>query len=327
MNEPVLSVRDLTVQYRTRTGEVNALNNVSFDLATGEAIGLVGESGSGKTTLAMALLRVLADNAKIVSGQILLNGIDLVPLSENQMRKFRWSGISMVFQAAMNSLDPVYRVGEQIIEAIDTHENVSIAEARERSASLFELVGLDPALLDRYSHELSGGMRQRAVIAMALACDPAVIIADEATTALDVIVQDRILKELQRIQKDREMAMIYISHDVAVIAEVSDRIGVMYAGRLVEMGPAQQVFEAPTHPYTRGLLDSVPSVKGPKKELFALDGEPPDLMQVFEGCPFVTRCSVATSECHTTVPPKSGNGNQWCFCYNPIGQIVAESNV
>lgn len=318
MSEPVLSVEHLTVQYRTRRGSVHAVNDVSFELHPGESLGLVGESGCGKTTLALALMRILPDNAAILAGRIRLNGVDLAALSEKEMQRYRGRRISMVFQAAMNSLDPVYRVGDQIVEAIAAHERVSPAEAEERVKSLFSLVGLDETLIPRYPHEYSGGMRQRAVIAMALSSNPEVIIADEPTTALDVIVQDRIIKKLRGIQTEREMAMIYISHDVAVIAEVTDRVGVMYAGRLVELAPTAEIFANPIHPYTEALLASIPSVRGEKRPLRSLGGEPPDLMEIPPGCPFEPRCSRASEICVAEMPSRIGVEARWALCWNPV---------
>jgi peptide/nickel transport system ATP-binding protein len=251
MTEQMLQVKDLTMHYRTSKGEVSAVNNVSFDIKKGQSLGLVGESGCGKTSIAFSLIRLLPDNAEIKGGAILLDGEDITKMDKKELLKVRWKGISMVFQAAMNALNPIFTVGEQIIEAIQVHySGVNVAEARERVSELFTLVGLDPKLMDRYPHEFSGGMRQRAVIAMALACNPKLIIADEPTTALDVIVQDRILTQLKDIQERLDMSMIYISHDIAVIAEVSDRIGVMYAGRMAELADANAVFTTPIHPYT-----------------------------------------------------------------------------
>ena len=245
MTTPILTVEDLTMHYTTRKGDVSAVNDVSFELGEGESLGLVGESGCGKTSIAICLLKLLPDNAKILGGHIWMGGADIVPLNYEEMRRIRWKRISMVFQAAMNSLNPVYRVGDQIIEAMEEHLGVQTAEqARDRVVELFDLVGIDPAMIDRYPHEFSGGMRQRAVIAMALSCNPDVIIADEPTTALDVIVQDRVLRKLEEIQRALNMAMIYISHDIAVIAEVSDRIGVMYAGRMAEMASAVDTLSA-----------------------------------------------------------------------------------
>ena len=253
--EPILRVDGLTMRYATRQGEVKAVDGVSFDLYRGQVMGLVGESGCGKTSIAISLLRLLPDNARLVGGRIILDGHDLATMGENALRRYRGRRISMIFQAAMNSLDPVYRVGDQIVEAIQTHDSeITTREAREKVGELFQLVGLDPQYMERYPHEYSGGMRQRAVIAMALSCQPDVVIADEPTTALDVIVQDRILRRLKQIQRDLNMSMIYITHDIAVVAEMTDRLGVMYAGKLVELGDTADVFAHPIHPYTKALL-------------------------------------------------------------------------
>jgi peptide/nickel transport system ATP-binding protein len=308
------------MHYTTRKGEVSAVDDVSFDIHEGEAIGLVGESGCGKTSIAISLLKLLPENARILNGQINLNGTDLVTLSERQMQQVRWKRISMVFQAAMNALDPVYKVGDQIIEALNTHLDVMTrAQARERVAELFQVVGLDAAMIDRYPHEYSGGMRQRAIIAMALSCNPDIIIADEPTTALDVIVQDKLLRRMRQIQDQLGMGMIYISHDVAVIAEVSQRIGVMYAGRLVEIASAADIFEHPLHPYTFALMSAFPSISGPKRALMALPGEPPDLLHPPTGCRFNPRCPRATEICRQEVPPlKVYGGGHKAACWHPL---------
>ncbi len=317
--EPVLKVVDLALRYSTRQGEVKAIQDVSFELARGQSLGLVGESGCGKTSLANCLMRLLPDNARLVGGQVFLDGQDLLSLSEEDIRKVRWRRISMVFQAAMNSLDPVYKVGQQVIEAIETHDvETTVADARERVARLFQMVGLDPQLMERYPHEFSGGMRQRAVIAMALSCDPDIIIADEPTTALDVIVQDRILRELKGIQEKLRMSIIYITHDIAVVAEVTDRIGVMYAGNLVELGDTTDVFRSPLHPYTEALMSSFPSVSGEKRPLASLSGEPPNLADLPSGCAFHPRCPYATDICRLESPPRVGRGNQWAACWHPL---------
>jgi peptide/nickel transport system ATP-binding protein len=279
----------------------------------------VGESGCGKTSVAISLMKLLPDNARIIKGRVLLNGQDLLSLSDAEVRRFRWRRISMVFQAAMNALDPVYRVGDQIIEAIENHRMAESREqARERVSRLFRLVGLDPQLMDRYPHEFSGGMRQRAIIAMSLACEPDVIIADEPTTALDVIVQDRILRELKAIQQDLNMSMIYITHDIAVVAEVTQQIGVMYAGKLVEVGDTAEVFHSPVHPYTAALLSSFPSVKGEKHPLVALPGEPPDLIEPPPGCRFHPRCPYATDICRREEPLFTDHDGRWAACWNPL---------
>jgi peptide/nickel transport system ATP-binding protein len=320
LGQALLTVEDLSMHYTTRKGEVSAVDNVSFDLREGVALGLVGESGCGKTSVALSLLRLLPENARFMNGSINLGGVDLVPLSDEEMRKYRWKRIAMVFQAAMNSLDPVYRVGDQIIEALNTHiETMTNAQARDRVAQLFQTVGLDPELMDRYPHEYSGGMRQRAVIAMALSCNPDVIIADEPTTALDVIVQDKLLREMRAIQEQLGMGMIYISHDIAVIAETCSRIGVMYAGRLVEMADSTEIFDHPAHPYTYALMFAFPSIVGPKRDLVTLPGEPPDLLNPPSGCRFHPRCPRATDLCKQEVPSFNAHGNKhFVACWHPM---------
>ena len=318
--EPILRVADLTMHYQTRQGEVKAVDGVSFDLMPGQILGLVGESGCGKTSVAMSLMRLLPDNARLIRGQIFIGGQDLLAMTEDEVRSYRWKRISMVFQAAMNSLDPVYKVGDQIIEAIEAHDkDLPIKESRERVASLFQLVGLEPGLMDRYPHEFSGGMRQRAVIAMALACQPEIVIADEPTTALDVIVQDRILRKLKDIQRDMNMSMVYITHDIAVVAEFTDRIGVMYAGKLVELGDTIDVFNNPIHPYTSALLSVFPSIRGEKRPLTPLEGEPPNLIDPPAGCRFHPRCPYATEVCQREEPPTVRRGSHWADCWNPLG--------
>jgi peptide/nickel transport system ATP-binding protein len=318
----VLDVNGLTMHYGTRKGPVYAVDGVSFAVRRGESLGLVGESGCGKTSVAISLLKLLPQNAQILEGEIWLNGTDIVPLSEADMLKFRWRRISMVFQAAMNSLNPVYTVEEQILEAMRHHlPELSESEMREKVDELFVLVGLDPAFKDQYPHQYSGGMRQRAVIAMALSCDPNIIIADEPTTALDVIVQDALLKQIEQIQERLNMAMIYISHDISVIAEVSDRVGVMYAGKLVELAPTADIFHRPLHPYTMGLMSAFPSVVGPKTELVTIPGEPPDLLDPPPACRFHPRCPYATEICRTEEPEFKPHGpGHWVACWRPGGE-------
>ena len=302
MSEVVLKVDNLNMHYETIAGNVTAVKDVSFSVNKGESFGLVGESGCGKTSVAMSLLQLQADNAKISSGSISLDGQELVGLTEGELRKVRWDGISIVFQGAMNAWNPVVKVGEQIREAIREHyPNNTKAQNTDKIASLFEMVGLDRSIMDRYPHELSGGMKQRAVIALALSCDPKVVIADEPTTALDVVIQDQILKEIKKVQELLGLSLIYISHDIAVIAEMTDNMAVMYAGRIVEKGPTSKIFSSPKHAYTRLLLESTPSVVGEKKKLRSLDGEPPSLINEDDGCSFSPRCPDPTDEC------KNGN--------------------
>jgi peptide/nickel transport system ATP-binding protein len=324
--KPLLEVDRLVMRYKIKAGEVSAVEDVSFTVHQGEAVGLVGESGCGKTSVALSLLRLLPSNAEYVSGEIRLNGEDLLFLSNEEMRQRRWKEISMVFQGAMNSWNPVYRVGDQIRETLDTHYRgvMDYDDQRTHMEKLFSAVGLPPTMLDRYPHEYSGGMRQRAVIAMALACSPQLIIADEPTTALDVIVQDQILKELKRIQQDLGMSIIYISHDIAVIAEVTDSLGVMYAGKLVEYGPTASVFARPRHPYAYLLLRSTPSITGPRRQLAPLEGEPPDLLDPPTGCRFHPRCPFATDKCVDDEPPleEIGGGHRVaCWHHDQVPEL------
>lgn len=316
----LLSVENLSMHYRTRRGVVRAVDGVTFQLEKGQALGIVGESGSGKTSIASTILRVLPENASIAGGRIEFDGLDLTSLSEEQMQGVRWKGISMIFQAAMNALNPVYKVGDQIVETIQHHEpHVSASEARDRVARLFDLVGLAPERMDHYPHEYSGGMKQRAIIAMALACNPKLVIADEPTTALDVIVQDRILRRIDEIRRELNMSMIYISHDIAVIAEVSDQVGVMYAGKLMELGPAEAVFKRPVHPYTSALMASFPSIDGEKRTLQTIPGEPPDLLSPPRGCSFHPRCPFATEQCKAQAPRfEEHSPRHFAACWHPL---------
>ncbi|HEC95930.1 MAG: ABC transporter ATP-binding protein [Methanomicrobia archaeon] len=300
--DTILEIEELEMSYQTIKGFVSAVDNVSFKIMKGESMGLVGESGCGKTSLGMCIMKLLPENARIMNGKILFDGEDIVPKTEEEMRKIRWKGVSMIFQAAMNALNPVYRVGDQIIEAIQTHDNISKEEAREKVEKLYELVGLSPERMKNYPHEYSGGMRQRAIIAMALACDPKFIIADEPTTALDVIVQDQIIDEIVNLQKKLNMTMMYISHDISVIAETCNKIGVMYAGNIVEYTYTSTLFDNPLHPYTKALMSSFPSIEGPKKELKPVPGEPPNLLNPPEGCRFYPRCSYAEEICKKENP-------------------------
>ena len=298
MSTPLLEVENLSMHYDTLEGNVDAVKNISFTVNSGESFGLVGESGCGKTSVAMKLLQLQPENSVITQGSIKLDGKELIGLSENDLRKVRWDSISIVFQGAMNAWNPVIKIGEQIREAMREHypENTK-QENINKIIELFRMVGLDESITDRYPHELSGGMKQRAVIALALSCDPKVIIADEPTTALDVVIQDQILNEIKKVQDLLGLSLIYISHDIAVIAEMTDKIAVMYAGSIVEIGPTKDVFKTPKHSYTRALLDSTPSIRGEKKKLRSLDGEPPSLINEITGCSFSPRCPTPTEKC------------------------------
>jgi len=295
----ILEVKNLNMSYETLEGSVAAVKDVTFSLKEGESFGIVGESGCGKTSVAMSLLQLQADNGKITSGEIIFDGKDIVKLNEKELRDVRWSGISIVFQGAMNSWNPVVKIGEQIREAIREHyPDKTKEENTDKINELFNIVGLDSSIADRYPHELSGGMKQRAVIALALSCDPKLIIADEPTTALDVVIQDQILNEIRKVQDILGLSLIYISHDIAVIAEMTDNMAVMYAGRIVEKGPTKEVFENPRHSYTQSLLASTPSVVGDKIKLKSLDGEPPSLINEQIGCSFAPRCPNKNTSCN-----------------------------
>jgi peptide/nickel transport system ATP-binding protein len=299
----LLDVHELSLQYHTRRGVITAVNHLSFTLDAGASLGLVGESGSGKSSVAHAILQILPSYAR-VQGQVRLNGRNLFDLDETELQQVRWRQIAMVFQAAMNTLNPVYAVGDQLVETIMAHEpDVTKKTALVRVRELFDLVGLPHSLLRRYPHEYSGGMKQRVGIALALACNPQLIIADEPSTALDVVMQAHILSELEAVRKERGMIVIYISHDIAMISQVADRIGVMYAGFLVELGSTSDLLTAPAHPYTAGLLAAVPSIAGDVSQLQEIPGDPVDLSAPPSGCRFHPRCSRATAQCREQAPP------------------------
>jgi oligopeptide/dipeptide ABC transporter ATP-binding protein len=301
---PLLEVRDLKTYFKLRDGWVKAVDGVSFGLADGEALGLAGESACGKTTTALSLMQLLPSNGRIRGGSVELFGIDLVPKSEVAMQRYRWREISMVFQGAMNALNPVIRVRDQIAEPLRYRLGQPEATARARAVELLDLVGIPRRRSGAYPHELSGGMRQRAMIAMALACDPAIVIGDEPTTALDVMVQAQILELLERLRRELGLSLILITHDLSVLAETCDRVLVMYAGRVAEEGPVRRVFTAPRHPYTRKLVGSFPDLRGDRRALAVIPGQPPDLLTPPPGCRFAPRCDFAMPVCTEVVPPE-----------------------
>src|SRR5712692_1932483 len=315
---PVLSVEGLTTNYKTLRGWVRAAEDVSFEVEEGEAMGLAGESGCGKSTVALSLLKILPPGGRIRKGKIILSGQDLVPLSEKEMRKIRWKGISIVFQGAMNALNPVFKVGDQIAEAIKTHEpKVANSDVKERVAKLLETVGIEPSRANNYPHEFSGGMRQRALIAMALAANPTLLIGDEPGTALDVIVQAQTLRLLRDLKDRLGLAMIMISHDLSIIAETCEKVAIMYAGRIVEYGDAEEIFKNPLHPYTQGLVKAFPSIYGAKQRLISIPGTPPDLLNPPPACRFNPRCQYVMDVCRKVDPPleKAGKGNHVVACH------------
>ncbi len=299
----VLSVRDLRVTYRTQAGDVPAVRGVDLEVKRGEVLGLAGESGCGKSTIAGAILRLLPPGTEI-TGQILLEGEDVLAMRPGRLRAVRWVGASIVFQGAMHALNPVQRVGDQIAEAILTHRSTGEREALVRVGELMEQVGLPARRIRDYPHELSGGQRQRVMIAMALACDPSLVIADEPTTALDVMVQAQVLRLLKDLQRDLGLAMLFITHDLSVLVEVADRLAIMYAGRIVEEGPGQRVFEDPRHPYARALAAAFPTVGDSRfrRRPSGLGGDPPDPQAVPPGCSFHPRCPLAVEDCARLEP-------------------------
>jgi len=301
---PLLVVDGLTVRFSMPSGSVKAVDDVSFRLDDGEALGIAGESGCGKTTTALSLVQLLPANGRIKAGRVELFGIDLVPKTERQLARYRWREISIVFQGAMNALNPVRRIGEQIGEPIEVRLGVPRDGARRRAEELLELVGIPRKRAAAYPHELSGGMRQRAMIAMALACDPAIVIGDEPTTALDVMVQAQILQLLETLRRELGLSLILITHDLSVIAETCDRVLIMYAGRVAEEGPVRRVFTAPRHPYTQKLLAAFPNIHADRRTLDVIPGLPPDLRNPPPGCRFAPRCQSAMPVCTEVVPPE-----------------------
>jgi oligopeptide/dipeptide ABC transporter ATP-binding protein len=304
--EPLLEINDLSVVYRTPTGDVRAVDHVNLTLHRGEVVGLAGESGSGKSTLVYGANRLLRPPALITGGSVRYSGrrlvaehgpAELLQLRADELRRLRWREIAIVFQSAMNALNPVLSVGAQLTDAIYAHLQLGKHDAREKAATLLDLVGIPRSRLRSYPHELSGGMRQRVMIAMALVTDPEVVIMDEPTTALDVVVQRDILTQIVELKEQLGFAVLFITHDLSLLLELADRIAVMYAGQMLESGTAAQIKNEPAHPYTRGLLNSFPSLHGPRRELAGIPGSPPDLRGLPPGCPFMPRCTYAREAC------------------------------
>lgn len=311
----LLEIEDLQITYQTSESDVHAVNGVSFEIAAGSNYGLVGESGCGKSTIAHSILGLLDDNAQIESGTVEFNGRDLLDLSEKEWRDVRWEEISYIPQSAMDSLDPVMTVGSQIVQAIRKHQDTSKAKARERVAEVFDIVGLDPERISDYPHQFSGGMRQRVTIAMALVLDPDLIIADEPTTGLDVIVQDKIIHKLLEIQDEIDSSLLLITHDVGVVAETCDDISVLYGGKVMEQGATRDVLKNPTNPYTMGLKNSFPDIEEFDQQAVSIPGSLPDLTQEPTGCVFRNRCPFSTEKCEQGHPPLMDVENQRSACY------------
>jgi len=299
----VLDVRNLSVDYMTSRGAVRAVDSVSLEVAKGEFLGIVGESGCGKSTLLFAIARLLSPPAEIASGSVLFKGRDMVTLGETELRHIRWHDYSVVMQSAMNALNPVMTIGAQLKDAIEAHDNMPAQRVRARSEEVMRLVGIDPLHLKSYPHQLSGGMRQRAMIAMALVFTPELVIMDEPTSALDVVAQRSLMLQIKELQRRIGFAAVFVTHDMSLVSHFSDRLAVMYAGQVVEIGATRMMFEDPKHPYTKGLMQSFPSISGPKQRLVGIAGSPPDLLRPPSGCRFHPRCPSVMTRCLTEEPP------------------------
>jgi len=313
--EVILDIKNLKVYYKISDGIVKAVDDVSLQLFRGDVLGLVGESGCGKTTLIKSLLRILPSNGYIGGGAAYYKGEDIFNMDKLGIQKLRWNEISIISQSAMNALDPVYKVGDQIIEAITEHETIKKEEAYKRAEKLFDLVGVDRKRLNDYPHQYSGGMKQRAVIAMALALNPEIIIADEPTTALDVVVQAQILQRINKLLEDYKGSMVMVTHDISVIAQTCSKVAVMYGGKILEFGDTRRIVKNPYHPYTLGLKNAFPSITGEKKSLISIPGNPPDLVVPPRGCSFAPRCPFVQEICKHELPTPQKIEDGYVSCH------------
>jgi peptide/nickel transport system ATP-binding protein len=302
VREPLLSISDLCVDYITDDGNARAVNKVNLDIYPGETVGLAGESGCGKSTLAFAIANLHNAPALITGGKINFQGRDILTMSPEELRQFRWSKASMVFQSAMNSLNPVITIGDQLVDVVLAHETISVTEAEKRAIAMLDMVGIHASRMKSYPHQLSGGMRQRVVIAIALILRPKLIIMDEPTTALDVVVERDIMDQLYDLKEQLGFAILFISHDLGLMGQITDRIGIMYAGQMVELGETEGIIANPQHPYTQGLLSSFPTIHGPKERLEGIPGNPLNLLDVPAGCYFQDRCSQCDTICIDVMP-------------------------
>jgi len=315
----LLEIRDLCVDYLTPAGAKRAVDTVSFAIAPGEVLGLAGESGSGKSTIAQAILRILRPPGVISGGQVLWEGQDVLAMSNSELRRFRWEEIAMVFQSAMNAMNPVMTIGDQIADTLRAHGVTNRREIQDRIGELLTIVGIDRNRAMSYPHQLSGGMRQRAVIAIALALNPRLLIMDEPTTALDVIVQRSIMQKIQELKEQLGFSILFITHDISLMVEFSDRMAIMYGGKIVEEAPSSRILEDPQHPYTAGLIDSFPTLTGPRARLTGIPGNPPDLLALPIGCTFNPRCPRAFDTCIVREPallPTEQNHVTACHLYH-----------
>ena len=321
MADAILDVREISVDYLTRDSPARAVDHVSFELRPGEFLGIVGESGCGKSTLLFAIAQLLSPPAQITGGEVIFKGTNMVELREKALRAIRWRDYSVVMQSAMNALNPVKTIGAQYADAMRAHQKISKDAILERSREVFALVGIDPVHLRSFPHQLSGGMRQRAMIAMALLFSPDLIVMDEPTSALDVVAQRALMVQIKELQRELGFAIIFVTHDMSLVSHFSDRLAVMYAGRFAELGPTREVFASPMHPYTVGLFDAFPSVNGPKVYIGGIPGAPPDLAALPGGCSFAPRCPRAMALCTGGEPEfyQVAERRVRCFRHGPEG--------
>jgi peptide/nickel transport system ATP-binding protein len=324
--EALLEVDGLCVDYVLEAADVRAVDDVSFSVQTGEFVGIVGESGCGKSTMIFGIAQLLSPPGEVTAGRVLFRGEDMVRLSPGELRHMRWRDYSVVMQSAMNALNPMKSIGAQFRDALKAHQRMSSERVRERSAEVLSLVGIDPAHLKSYPHQLSGGMRQRAMIAMALLFTPQLVVMDEPTSALDVVAQRSLMLKIRELQEQLGFAVIFVTHDMHVVSRYSDRVLVMYAGQVVEAAPTDQLFGQPRHPYSRGLIEAFPSVTGPRKELIGIPGSPPDLSEPMQGCRFRERCPMAFEACADTEPQLTEveAAQVRCLLYTDAGAAVAQ---
>jgi peptide/nickel transport system ATP-binding protein len=311
---PLLSVKNLTVEYGSKPRPTTAVDSVDLEVERGEFLGIVGESGCGKSTLLFAIAQLLNPPARIVAGSVEFKGQNLVSLSEKELRAVRWKGFSVVMQSAMNALNPVISVAAQLRDVCEAHSQMTRQEIADRSADVLRLVGIDPVHLDSYPHQLSGGMRQRVMIAMALIFTPDLVIMDEPTSALDVVAQRSLMVQTKELQRELGFAVIFVTHDMSLVSHFADRMAVMYAGQISELGSTRELFDAPLHPYSQGLLDAFPSIRGPRTELTGIPGSPPDLSLPKVGCRFKERCQQAIVQCAVVEPDLLTLGDRQVRC-------------
>ncbi len=317
--DPILEVSGLSVEYVSDRGAVRAVDDVSFGLAPGEFLGIVGESGCGKSTLLFAIAQLLVPPAEVTQGSVSFKGQSLVGLTDSQLAAVRWKDLSVVMQSAMNALNPVKPIGSQFKDAMRAHGIAARGEIADRSAEVLRMVGIDPVHLKSYPHQLSGGMRQRSMIAMALLFTPDLVIMDEPTSALDVVAQRSLMVQIKELQRRLGFAVIFVTHDMSLVSHFSDRLMVMYAGQVAESGPTREVFDSPRHPYSVGLLEAFPSIKGPRVPLTGIPGRPPDLASPPPGCPFAPRCPKVMERCEESPPDlyPAGGAEVRCFLHEP----------